>query len=88
MVTQQATLKAAEYTYKYAIDKIFNQLNIQEPENLNITKDSEYFRDQEQIETKEEYLEKFNMIEEKLRELQFQLRYKENEVGLYKDLLE
>ena len=55
-----------------------------------MSKDSEYYRDKEQIESrgKDEYLEKFNMIDEKLREMQFQLRYKENEVGLYKDLLE
>jgi len=38
--------------------------------------------------TKEEYMEKFNQIDEKVRELQFQVRYKDNEVGLYKDLLE
>ena len=55
---------------------------------LNMTKDSEFFRDQEQIMTKHEYMEKFNSIDEKVRELQFQVRYKDNEVGLYKDLLE
>lgn len=47
MVSEQVTLKAAEYTYRHAIEKIFDQLHIHEPDHLNVTKDSEYYRDQE-----------------------------------------
>ena len=69
MVNEQVTLKASEYTYRHAIEKIFDQLHINEPDHLNVTKDSEYYRDQEQMHSKKEYLEKFLMIDEKLREL-------------------
>ncbi len=59
-MSEQVKLMAAEYTYRHAIESIYNQLHISEPDHLNMTKDSDYFRDEEQIQTKQEYMEKFN----------------------------
>lgn len=69
MVTEQVALKSCEYTYKHCIEKIYHQLHIRAPEFLDETQDSEFFRDKEQIITKEEYMAKFDKIDEKVREL-------------------
>jgi len=47
MVSEQVKLKCSEYTYKHAIESIYSQLHIREPDQLDMTKDSEFFRDQE-----------------------------------------